>query len=49
VASIGAAEVVEGLDSLTDRVRGRFTPAEILVRMARASERFYPASGHPLP
>jgi 3-hydroxyacyl-CoA dehydrogenase/enoyl-CoA hydratase/3-hydroxybutyryl-CoA epimerase len=49
VDSVGAAEVVEGLYLLNDRFRGRFTPAELLVQMARSGERFYPAQGHPLP
>ncbi len=49
VDGMGVAEVVEGLYLLNDRFRGRFTPSELLVRMARAGERFYPAHGHPLP
>jgi 3-hydroxyacyl-CoA dehydrogenase/enoyl-CoA hydratase/3-hydroxybutyryl-CoA epimerase len=49
VDSVGAAVLVEGLYLLNDRFRGRFTPSELLVQMARAGDRFYPAQGHPLP
>jgi 3-hydroxyacyl-CoA dehydrogenase/enoyl-CoA hydratase/3-hydroxybutyryl-CoA epimerase len=49
VDSVGAALVVEQLEALDIRFPGRFTPAGVLVEQARAHERFYPASGQPLP
>ena len=44
----GAATIVEQLEELDYRFTGRFSPAELLVHMARKGERFYPASGRPL-
>lgn len=44
----GVAEIVAELEALDGRFPGRFTPAEILVNMARGSKRFYPAEGRPV-
>jgi 3-hydroxyacyl-CoA dehydrogenase / enoyl-CoA hydratase / 3-hydroxybutyryl-CoA epimerase len=40
--SLGAAEVVRQLEELNDRFPGRYSPAELLVAMARRKERFHP-------
>jgi 3-hydroxyacyl-CoA dehydrogenase/enoyl-CoA hydratase/3-hydroxybutyryl-CoA epimerase len=44
----GAATIVEQLEELDYRFTGRFSPAELLVHMARKGERFYPQSGRPV-
>jgi 3-hydroxyacyl-CoA dehydrogenase / enoyl-CoA hydratase / 3-hydroxybutyryl-CoA epimerase len=46
--SVGLDETVRRLELLDTRFRGRFTPAGILVDMARAGRRFYPAEGKPV-
>jgi 3-hydroxyacyl-CoA dehydrogenase/enoyl-CoA hydratase/3-hydroxybutyryl-CoA epimerase len=43
--ALGAGEVVRRLEALNERFAPRFEPAEILVRMARQGERFYPREG----
>jgi 3-hydroxyacyl-CoA dehydrogenase / enoyl-CoA hydratase / 3-hydroxybutyryl-CoA epimerase len=48
VDTVGAAEVVRQLEELNARFAPRYQPAEILVRMARSGERFYPAEGKPV-
>lgn len=48
IDSMGAGRVVDELEELNTRFLGRYFPAEILVRMARRGDRFYPASGRPL-
>lgn len=40
--SLGISEVVRQLEELNDRFPGRYSPAEILVSMARRKERFHP-------
>jgi 3-hydroxyacyl-CoA dehydrogenase/enoyl-CoA hydratase/3-hydroxybutyryl-CoA epimerase len=47
VDAIGADAVVARLEDLDGRFPGRFTPADLLVRMARSRSRFYPADGKP--
>lgn len=42
IDAVGAARVVEQLEELNSRFSGRFVPAEMLVHMARKSERFHP-------
>jgi 3-hydroxyacyl-CoA dehydrogenase/enoyl-CoA hydratase/3-hydroxybutyryl-CoA epimerase len=49
VDSQGSARVVDDLELLNERFPGRFAPAAVLVRHARAQERFYPARGNPIP
>jgi 3-hydroxyacyl-CoA dehydrogenase/enoyl-CoA hydratase/3-hydroxybutyryl-CoA epimerase len=48
VDALGAATLVEQLEELDFRFTGRFSPAELLVQMARKGERFYPQSGRPV-
>ncbi|MFL5579181.1 MAG: fatty acid oxidation complex subunit alpha FadJ [Gemmatimonadaceae bacterium] len=48
IDTVGAAEIVRQLEDLNDRFPPRFQPAEILVRMARSGERFYPTEGKPV-
>ncbi len=48
IDSVGAARIVDELEELNTRFLGRFFPSELLVRMARRSERFYPTDGKPL-
>ncbi|MBA3889248.1 MAG: fatty acid oxidation complex subunit alpha FadJ [Gemmatimonadaceae bacterium] len=48
IDSQGADEIVERLEGLNGRFPPRFEPAELLVEMARARRRFYPASGKPV-
>jgi 3-hydroxyacyl-CoA dehydrogenase/enoyl-CoA hydratase/3-hydroxybutyryl-CoA epimerase len=43
--TLGAAEVVRRLEELNARYSPRFEPAELLARMARQGERFYPKEG----
>ena len=40
--SLGISEVVRQLEELNDRFPGRYSPAELLVAMARRKERFHP-------
>jgi 3-hydroxyacyl-CoA dehydrogenase/enoyl-CoA hydratase/3-hydroxybutyryl-CoA epimerase len=42
IDSLGAAEVVRQLEELNDRFPGRYSPAELLLAMARRKERFHP-------
>jgi len=48
IDSVGADEVVRRLEDLHGRYASRFRPAELLVDMARARQRFYPAEGKPV-
>lgn len=48
VDAVGADEILSRLDTLDGRFPERFKPAEILVEMARAKSRFYPAEGRPV-
>jgi 3-hydroxyacyl-CoA dehydrogenase/enoyl-CoA hydratase/3-hydroxybutyryl-CoA epimerase len=45
---MGAGEIVSRLDTLDGRHGDRFKPADMLVAMARAQKRFYPADGRPV-
>lgn len=42
--SLGISDVVRQLEELNDRFPGRYSPAELLVAMARRKERFHPAT-----
>jgi 3-hydroxyacyl-CoA dehydrogenase/enoyl-CoA hydratase/3-hydroxybutyryl-CoA epimerase len=46
--TLGSTEIVKRLEALNASFPGRYEPAPILVRMARAGERFYPAAGKPV-
>ncbi|MFN8580572.1 MAG: 3-hydroxyacyl-CoA dehydrogenase family protein [Gemmatimonadaceae bacterium] len=46
--ALGAARAVEQLEELNFRYSPRFTPCDLLLRMASKGERFYPASGRPV-
>jgi len=46
--AVGVAEIVKQLEALNAKQPGRFTPAALLVEMARSGKRFYPASGKPV-
>ena len=48
VDTIGAAVVVAQLRELEDRLGARFTPSGVLVDLAAAGGRFYPADGNPV-
>ena len=48
VDATGAAAIVRQLRDLDARHPGRYSPSEMLVRMAAAGERFYPATGKPV-
>jgi 3-hydroxyacyl-CoA dehydrogenase/enoyl-CoA hydratase/3-hydroxybutyryl-CoA epimerase len=48
VDAMGADTIVRELDALYGRFAPRFEPAELLVAMARARRRFYPAEGRPV-
>jgi 3-hydroxyacyl-CoA dehydrogenase / enoyl-CoA hydratase / 3-hydroxybutyryl-CoA epimerase len=48
VDSMAADMIVQRLDELQGRYGARFAPADLLVEMARAHRRFYPADGKPL-
>jgi 3-hydroxyacyl-CoA dehydrogenase / enoyl-CoA hydratase / 3-hydroxybutyryl-CoA epimerase len=48
IDSVGAEEVVRRLEELEGRFAARFRPAEVLIDMARARRRFYPADGRPV-
>lgn len=44
----GVEDIVRQLEALEHRFPERFAPAEILVDLARAQKRFYPAEGRPV-
>jgi 3-hydroxyacyl-CoA dehydrogenase/enoyl-CoA hydratase/3-hydroxybutyryl-CoA epimerase len=46
--ALGIANVVEMLERLDLSHAGRYTPAPLLVDMARRNARFYPADGRPV-
>lgn len=48
IDSVGVAVIVRQLEVLNGAYPGRFAPCDLLVRMASASTRFYPASGKPV-
>jgi 3-hydroxyacyl-CoA dehydrogenase/enoyl-CoA hydratase/3-hydroxybutyryl-CoA epimerase len=48
IDALGAAQVVEMLERLDLSHAGRYTPAPLLVDVARRGVRFYPAEGKPV-
>ena len=48
VDATGVEEILGKLQALDGRFPGRFAPADILVDMAHAHKRFYPAEGKPV-
>jgi 3-hydroxyacyl-CoA dehydrogenase/enoyl-CoA hydratase/3-hydroxybutyryl-CoA epimerase len=48
VDAVGADTIVRELDALYGRFAPRFEPAELIIAMARARRRFYPAEGRPV-
>ncbi|HEX6053655.1 MAG TPA: 3-hydroxyacyl-CoA dehydrogenase family protein, partial [Gemmatimonadaceae bacterium] len=48
VDTLGAERVVRALEGLNADRAPRFTPAQLLIEMAREGRRFYPERGHPL-
>ena len=48
IDSVGVAEVVAQLETLDAKYPGRFTPAKLLVEMARSGRTFYPREGKPV-
>jgi 3-hydroxyacyl-CoA dehydrogenase/enoyl-CoA hydratase/3-hydroxybutyryl-CoA epimerase len=48
VDAVGVDEILSQLDTLDGRFPERFRPADLLVEMARARKRFYPAEGRPV-
>jgi 3-hydroxyacyl-CoA dehydrogenase / enoyl-CoA hydratase / 3-hydroxybutyryl-CoA epimerase len=48
IDGVGVDVILNRLDALEGRFPGRFTPAPLLVEMARARTRFYPAEGRPV-
>lgn len=48
IDSVGVAEVVQQLEALNAKYPGRFTPAKLLVDMARDGKTFYPTTGKPV-
>jgi 3-hydroxyacyl-CoA dehydrogenase/enoyl-CoA hydratase/3-hydroxybutyryl-CoA epimerase len=48
IDSVGVAEVVKQLEALDAKYPGRFTPAKLLVEMARDGRSFYPREGKPV-
>ncbi|HYV96602.1 MAG TPA: fatty acid oxidation complex subunit alpha FadJ [Gemmatimonadaceae bacterium] len=48
IDALGASRVVEMLERLDREHAGRYTPAPLLVDMARSGGRFYPATGKPV-
>jgi 3-hydroxyacyl-CoA dehydrogenase/enoyl-CoA hydratase/3-hydroxybutyryl-CoA epimerase len=42
VDTVGAAEIVKKLETFAERLGPRFTPAPVLVDMARSGKKFYP-------
>ena len=49
IDSLGAGTIVERLEELDARFPGRYAPCDLLIHVARRGERFYPATGKPLP
>jgi len=48
VDAVGVEEILSKLQAFDGRFPGRFTPADVLVDMAHAHKRFYPAEGRPV-
>jgi 3-hydroxyacyl-CoA dehydrogenase / enoyl-CoA hydratase / 3-hydroxybutyryl-CoA epimerase len=48
IDAVGVSKVVDALEDLSARFAPRFTPCDLLVSMARRSERFYPVTGKPV-
>jgi 3-hydroxyacyl-CoA dehydrogenase / enoyl-CoA hydratase / 3-hydroxybutyryl-CoA epimerase len=48
IDSVGVVEVVKQLEALDAKYAGRFTPAKLLVEMARNGRTFYPSVGKPV-
>ena len=48
VDAVGVDEILSQLDTLDGRFPDRFKPAPLIVEMARAHKRFYPAEGRPV-
>lgn len=48
VDAVGIEEILSRLQALEARFPERFTPADLLVDMARAQKRFYPTDGRPV-
>lgn len=48
IDSVGVADVVKQLEALDAQFPGRFTPAKLLVEMAREGKTFYPQTGKPV-
>jgi 3-hydroxyacyl-CoA dehydrogenase/enoyl-CoA hydratase/3-hydroxybutyryl-CoA epimerase len=48
IDAVGVGKVVDALEDLSARFAPRFTPCDLLVSMARRSERFYPIEGKPV-
>jgi 3-hydroxyacyl-CoA dehydrogenase/enoyl-CoA hydratase/3-hydroxybutyryl-CoA epimerase len=48
VDAVGVDEILSQLDTLDGRFPERFKPAPLIVEMARAHKRFYPAEGRPV-
>jgi 3-hydroxyacyl-CoA dehydrogenase/enoyl-CoA hydratase/3-hydroxybutyryl-CoA epimerase len=48
IDAMGVARIVDMLERLDLSHAGRYTPAPLLVEMARAGRRFYPAEGRPV-
>jgi 3-hydroxyacyl-CoA dehydrogenase/enoyl-CoA hydratase/3-hydroxybutyryl-CoA epimerase len=48
IDAVGVGKVVDALEDLSARFAPRFTPCDLLVSMARRSERFYPTEGKPV-
>ncbi len=46
--AVGLEEILSQLDTLDGRFPERFKPASLIVEMARARQRFYPAEGRPV-
>jgi 3-hydroxyacyl-CoA dehydrogenase / enoyl-CoA hydratase / 3-hydroxybutyryl-CoA epimerase len=48
IDAVGVDEILSQLDTLDGRFPERFKPAPLIVEMARAHKRFYPAEGRPV-
>ena len=48
IDAVGVAEAVKQLEALDAKYPGRFTPAKLLVEMAREGKTFYPREGKPI-
>jgi 3-hydroxyacyl-CoA dehydrogenase/enoyl-CoA hydratase/3-hydroxybutyryl-CoA epimerase len=48
IDAAGVDEILSQLDTLDGRFPERFKPAQLIVEMARAHKRFYPAEGRPV-